>query len=89
MVMHKAGHKSGQATKEEMKMKYYRSKGDKTVYVVGYKVEMLVKNELLTETEVRKKFGPQIAEKPDRWFEVVEISKKKTFTNFGVRFERK
>lgn len=62
-------------------MKFYKVVvDDKHDYFTGYTT---VKNELLTEKERNKKFRYL----SDDVFQVVEVSKKKTFWMFGARFE--
>lgn len=63
-------------------MLYYRVKDDAYDYFNKYAV---VKNELLTARERNTKCR-YIS---DEHFEAVQISKKKTFFNFGCRFEIK
>ena len=60
-------------------MKFYKVLEEKHDYFTG---NTAVKNELLTEKERNSKFR-YIS---DCYFEIVEISKKKTFWNFGCRF---
>lgn len=62
-------------------MKFYKViAGDKHDYFTGYTT---IENELLTEKERNTKFRYLT----DNCFEIVEVSKKKTFWNFGARFE--
>lgn len=62
-------------------MKYYRVIiGDKHDYFTGYTT---IKNELLTEKERNRKFRYLT----DSVFEIVDISRKKTYFSFGCRFE--
>lgn len=64
-------------------MKFYKViKGDVYDYLTGYAT---VKDELVTQKERYTKFGYL----PDSVFEEVNVSKKKTFWNFGARFECK
>lgn len=61
-------------------MKYYKVKTDAYDYFNKFQA---VKNELLTEKERNTKARYL----KDSCFEIVYISKFKTFTNFGCRFE--
>lgn len=62
-------------------MKFYKAiKGDVYDYLTGYAT---VKNELVTQRERDTKFRYL----SDSVFEEVNVSKKRTFWNFGVRFE--
>lgn len=62
-------------------MKYYRVIiGDKHDYFTGYTT---IKNELLTEKERNRKFRYLT----NSVFEIVDISRKKTYFSFGCRFE--
>lgn len=64
-------------------MKFYKvAKDNVHDYFTGYTT---VKNELLTEKERNSKFRYLT----DDVFQVVEVSKKKTFWMFGARFEVK
>lgn len=63
-------------------MKYYKARREAHDYFTG---NTTVKNELLTERERNTLFRYL----NDDIFQEVEISKKKTFMNFGVRFEIK
>ena len=63
-------------------MKYYRALAEKHDYFTGWTT---IKNELITQRERDTKFR-YLA---DDVFEVVEISRKKTFFSFGARFEIK
>lgn len=63
-------------------MKYYKALTNKYDYFNKYEI---IKDELLTEKERNTK----VRYIPDEYFEIVEISKKKTFFSFGVRFEMK
>lgn len=64
-------------------MKFYKTVKDNVHdYFTGYTT---VKNELLTEKERNSKFRYLT----DDVFQVVEVSKKKTFWMFGARFEMK
>ena len=63
-------------------MIYYKALDDAYDYFTG---NALIKNELLTPRERNTKFR-YIA---DCKFKVVEISRSRTFRNFGVRFETK
>lgn len=62
-------------------MKFYKVVvPDKYDYFTGYTT---IKNELLTEKERNKKFRYLC----DDCFQIVEVSKKKTFWSFGCRFQ--
>lgn len=63
-------------------MKYYKAVRDAYDY---FNKNGVVENELLTEKERNRKV-PYIS---DYVFNIVEISKNKTFFNFGVRLEIK
>lgn len=63
-------------------MKYYRALAEKHDYFTGWTT---VKNELITQRERDTRFRYL----SDDVFEVVEISRKKTFFSFGARFEIK
>lgn len=63
-------------------MKYYRALAEKHDYFTGWTT---VKNELITQKERDTRFRYL----SDDVFEPVEVSRKKTFINFGVRFEIK
>ncbi len=64
-------------------MKFYKViKGDVHDYFTGYTT---VENELVTQRERDTKFRYL----SDSVFEEVDVSKKKTFWNFGARFECK
>ena len=63
-------------------MKYYRALAEKYDYFTGWTT---IKNELITQRERDTKFRYL----SDDVFEVVEISRKKTFFSFGARFEIK
>ena len=63
-------------------MKYYRALAEKHDYFTGWTT---IKNELITQRERDTKFRYL----SDDVFEVVEISRKKTFFSFGARFEIK
>ena len=60
-------------------MKYYMALEEKHDYFTG---NTMVKNELLTEKERNTKFRYIM----DDYFKVVNVSKRKTFRNFGCRF---
>lgn len=60
-------------------MKYFKALEEKHDYFTG---NTLVKDELLTERERNTKFRYIM----DEYFQVVEISKRKTYFNFGCRF---
>ena len=60
-------------------MKFYRVLEQKYDYFTKNET---VENELLTEKERNSKFRYI----PDEYFEIVNISKKKTFWSFGCRF---
>ena len=62
-------------------MKYYRVTKEAYDY---FNKNMTVKNELLTPRERNTKFRYL----KDDCFEEVEVSKKNTYINFGVRFEK-
>lgn len=62
-------------------MKYYRATKEAYDY---FNKNMTVKNELLTPRERNTKFRYL----KDNCFEEVEVSKKNTYINFGVRFEK-
>lgn len=64
-------------------MEYYRIKYD---YFDSRSNRQLIKNELITEREMIKKNLVWI---PDEIYELVNISKRNVFWNFGVRFEYK
>lgn len=61
-------------------MLYYRAKGEYTDWL---NKRTTVTNELYTQKERDKK----VRYLPDRCFEKVEISSRKTFWMFGARFE--
>lgn len=61
-------------------MKFYKVVKEKHDYFTGYTT---IENELLTEREKNTKFRYLM----DDCFQLVEISKKKTFWSFGARFE--
>ena len=61
-------------------MKYYKAITEKHDYFTGWTT---VENELLTPRERWTRFRYL----PDSYFEPVNISKRKIFINFGVRFE--
>ncbi len=61
-------------------MKFYRVIQEKHDYFTGYTT---INNELLTERERNTKFRYLY----DDCFEVVNVSKKRTYWNFGARFE--
>lgn len=61
-------------------MKYYKAMKDAHDYFTGWTT---IKNELLTEKERNTRFRYL----SDTVFQPVEISRKKTFFNFGARFE--
>lgn len=61
-------------------MKYYKVLEEKHDWFTG---NTCVKDELLTEKERNTKFRYIM----DDNFKVVDVSKKKTFWNFGCRFE--
>jgi hypothetical protein len=61
-------------------MKYYRPVTEKHDYFTGYTT---IPGELLTERERNTKFRYL----SDLVFEVVEVSRKKTYFMFGARFE--
>lgn len=63
-------------------MKYYRALAEKHDYFTGWTT---VKNELITQRERDTKFRYL----SDDVFEIVEVSRKKTFFSFGARFEIK
>lgn len=63
-------------------MKYYKAIAEKHDYFTG---NTLIENELLTEKERNTKFRYL----SDAYFTPVEISRKKIFFSFGVRFEYK
>lgn len=60
---------------------YFRAKKDAMDYFTGYPV---VKGELLTPKERYS----QAIHLVDEYFEIVEISRKKTYKSFGARFEK-
>ena len=61
-------------------MKFYKVVKEKHDYFTGYTT---IENELLTERERNTKFRYLM----DDCFQLVEVSKKKTFWSFGARFE--
>ena len=61
---------------------YFKAKRDAMDYLTGFPV---VKDELLTP----KERNTQARYLDDSIFEVVEISRKKTYKSFGARFEIK
>ena len=63
-------------------MKFYKILEEKHDYFTG---NTAIKNELVTEKERNRNFRYI----PDEYFKEVEVSKKKTFWNFGCRFECK
>ena len=63
-------------------MKYYRALAEKHDYFTGWTT---IKNELITQRERDTKFRYL----SDDVFEIVEVSRKKTFFSFGARFEIK
>ena len=63
-------------------MLYFKALDDKYDYFTGH---ALVKNELVTPRERNTKYR-YIS---DCYFRPVEVSRKKTFFNFGVRLEMK
>ena len=69
------------------KMKYFKAKKD-IIKFTNNGCFSLVKNELLTEKETKKQF-PCEQKEIEKYFDIVEISKRKTFWNFGCRFECK
>ena len=71
---------TAQTMKGVIKMKFYRARREAHDYFTGNTV---IANELVTQRERDTKFR-YIS---DFIFEEVEVSKKKTFWNFGARFE--
>ena len=69
------------------KMKYFKAKKN-IIKFTNNGCFSLVKNELLTEKETKKQF-PCEQKEIEKYFDIVEISKRKTFWNFGCRFECK
>ena len=65
-------------------MKYFKAKKD-IIRFTNSACYSLVKNELLTEREKENQF-PCKNEDIEKYFDIVEISKRKTFWNFGCRF---
>ena len=65
-------------------MKYFKAKKD-IIRFTNSGCYTLVKNELLTEREKKNNFPCENSE-IEKYFEIVEISKQKTFWNFGCRF---
>lgn len=63
-------------------MKYYKALAEKHDYFTGWTT---VKDELITQKERDTRFRYL----SDDVFKPVEVSRKKTFINFGVRFEIK
>lgn len=63
-------------------MKFYKAKREVHDYFTGYTT---VENELVTQRERDTKFRYL----SDSVFEEVNVSKKRTFWNFGARFECK
>ena len=67
-------------------MIYYKVKvsADQTIKNVK-KYDVLVKNELYTERELRK-FAPEWSVYVSTYFDKIEIPRKKTYWAFGARF---
>ena len=63
-------------------MLYYRAKAEKHDYFTGYTT---ILGELLTQRERYTKFRYL----SDDIFDTVEVSRKRTFTMFGCRFEKR
>lgn len=61
-------------------MKYYKVLEEKYDYFTGWTA---IQNELLTEKERNTRFRYL----SDEFFKPVEVSRKKTYFSFGVRFE--
>ena len=61
-------------------MKYYRAKKN-----YSNKIDEIIKNELVTEAEMKNLFYKNFNK---NLFEIVEVKKNNTYKFFGARFER-